>query len=284
MMAEPVDRDLVAALESRLVNAWPSFEIELADGWLLRFAEGYSRRANSATPIVAGATLDADLVADVTAAFEARGLPACFRLTGLEDASASPLLDDLGFAELEASLAMVAPLEPALARDLSVRLAPVPKPAWVEAAASAYGGEKNEPGRLGRIVRLIRRPAVFATFDLDGEDAAWGFAVYERGYVGLYDIVVAPDFRGMGIARRLVTTLMAWGRREGAARAYLQMRETNEVADALYRSLGFETAYRYVLRVPDAAGAGRSRGDQVATTAPAAMSPQAAASGQLGSA
>jgi hypothetical protein len=41
---------LVAALETRLANAWPSFESQIAEGWLLRFAKGYSKRANSATP------------------------------------------------------------------------------------------------------------------------------------------------------------------------------------------------------------------------------------------
>jgi ribosomal protein S18 acetylase RimI-like enzyme len=42
---------------------------------------------------------------------------------------------------------------------------------------------------------------------------------------------------------------MAWGRDEGAHSAYLQVREDNEVARALYESLGFESAYRYSHRV-----------------------------------
>ena len=96
---------------------------------------------------------------------------------------------------------------------------------------------------------MIRQPAAFATLSLDGEDSAWGLAVAERGYVGLYDIVVAPNLRGLGLGRRLVGSLMAWGRQEGASTAYLQMRETNEVAAALYASLGFTTGYRYTHRV-----------------------------------
>ena len=59
---------------------------------------------------------------------------------------------------------------------------------------------------------------------------AWGLGVVERGYVGLYDIVVAPDLRGIGLGRRVVTSLMAWGCREGAHSAYLQVREENEIA------------------------------------------------------
>ena len=46
------DPDLVIGLESRLINAWPSFEYQIYDGWMLRLAKGYSKRANSATPLV----------------------------------------------------------------------------------------------------------------------------------------------------------------------------------------------------------------------------------------
>ena len=42
---------------------------------------------------------------------------------------------------------------------------------------------------------------------------------------------------------------MAWGRREGAHTAYLQVREENEVAGSLYRRSAFEVAYRYTHRV-----------------------------------
>ena len=102
---------------------------------------------------------------------------------------------------------------------------------------------------LSEIVSRIRQPVGFATLSLDEENVAWGMAVAERGYVGLYDIVVAPDLRGLGLSRRLVTSLMAWGRDQGARRAYLQVRESNEVARTLYRSLGFADAYHYTHRV-----------------------------------
>ncbi|MDB5592248.1 MAG: hypothetical protein JWR86_2773 [Enterovirga sp.] len=276
------DRDLVLALESRLVNAWPSFEVELAEGWLLRFAEGYSKRANAASPILPGARLDAGLIEAILASFAERGVAPCFRLTGIEDAGAEAALAAHGLVDYDPSLGMVAELGDELALDSSIRLEPAPKPAWVAAAADAYGGDKSNRDILGRIVRRIRQPAVFATLSLDEQDAAWGLAVTERGYVGLYDIVVAPDLRSLGLGRRLVTSLMAWGQRAGASRAYLQMREANAVADALYRSLGFTTAYRYTHRV--GAEDERRRALTVATSAPAAISPQLSAKAADGSA
>lgn len=251
-MSAAIDRTLVGGLESRLVNAWPAFEVELAEGWLMRFAEGYSKRANAASPILPGARLDEELIAQVLRAFAERGIPACFRLTGIEDDGADALLADEGFVEYDPSLGMVALIDALADPDPSVRIEPVAKPAWIAAAAAAQSVDKQDTTKLGRIVRSIRQPAGFATLVLDGQAAAWGFAVVERGFVGLYDIVVASDLRGLGLGRTLVSGLMGWGQRRGAERAYLQMREANQVADALYRSLGFTTAYRYTHRVlPD---------------------------------
>ena len=275
------DGTLIQALETRLINAWPAFEIEIVEGWILRFAEGYSKRANSATPLMPGATLDEALVDHIGSAFAARGLDSCFRLTGLEAPEVDGILAERGLLSIEPSLGMVAELGAGLQRDPSARIEPAAKPAWLKAAAAAYGGDRDDPDKLGRIVHLIRQPCAFVTLEFDGQAAAWGFAVLERGYVGLYDLVVAPDLQGLGIGRRLVTTLLAWGRDEGATRAYLQMREANHVAAGLYASLGFTTAYRYTQRVPPAAG---RRPSMVATTAPTAISAQASASDALGSA
>ena len=51
------DHSLIIGLESRLLNAWPSFDYQTYDGWILRLANGYSKRANSVTPFLPGASL-----------------------------------------------------------------------------------------------------------------------------------------------------------------------------------------------------------------------------------
>lgn len=267
--------DLTLALEQRLVNAWPAFEIELMDGWLLRYADGYSKRANAATPIVPGARLDDGLVEAIGASYAARGIPVCFRLTGVERDGTERLLADRGYVEHDPSLGLAAPLDEVHALDPSIVLAPVPSAAWVVAAATAYGGDKANHDTLARILTRIRQPAAFATLQLDGDDSAWGFAVLERGYVGIYDVVVAPDLRGLGLGRRLVAGLMSWGRAAGAHAAYLQMRQSNEVAFALYRSLGFDVVYRYSHRIL------RSDGE-AAASAPVTVNTQASAKDQDG--
>lgn len=259
------DLALVQALESRLINAWPSFETQVADGWILRFAKGYSKRANAASPLIPGATLDEALIDHIVAQYEARAIRPTFRLTSLQAGDVDERLAARGFVEIEPTCGMVADLARDYSEEIgdasSIDLEPKVTPQWVRSAATAYGGDKADDGLLIEIVSRIRQPAAFATLNLDEQPAAWGLAVAERGYVGLYDIVVSPDLRGLGLSRAMVVALMDWGAKSGASRAYLQVRETNEVARALYRSLGFTEAYRYTHRVtPEAsAGAARSR-------------------------
>ena len=63
---------LVQQLETRLINAWPSLECQLAHGWILRFAKGYSKRANAATPLIPGVSLSDDLIDHVVRQFTPR--------------------------------------------------------------------------------------------------------------------------------------------------------------------------------------------------------------------
>jgi GNAT superfamily N-acetyltransferase len=246
-MADPA---LVLALESRLVNAWPSFESQLCEGWLLRFARGYSKRANSATPIMGGASVDDALVEHMIKQFLRLNVRPTFRLTGLESPDVDAALAARGFDAIEPTFGMVCDVGAGEWEvDASVTLEENVSKRWVRETAASYGGDKADDSILIEIVSRIRQPHMFASLDLDGTNVAWGLGVAERGYVGLYDIVVSPDLRGLGLGRQIVTSLIAWGRQQGAATAYLQVREENEVARALYASLGFGDAYRYTHRV-----------------------------------
>jgi ribosomal protein S18 acetylase RimI-like enzyme len=243
------DPALVLGLECRLINAWPSFEYLAFEGWILRLAKGYSKRANSASPLVQGAALDDALVDCMETQFLSDNIRPTFRLTSLESPDADRLLSSRGYRLTEPTEVLVTAISEECAADPSVILEPQVTPRWVRETARSYGGEKADDTILVEIVSRIRQKAMFATLDLDGRHVAWGLGVVERGYIGLYDIVVSPELRGIGLGRRVLTSLMSWGRDEGAHTAYLQVREDNEVARSLYLSLGFDVAYRYTHRV-----------------------------------
>lgn len=241
----PSDPALIMGLESRLMNAWPSFDYQFYDGWVLRLAKGYSKRANSASAVMPDAMLDDTLIDTMIRHFLEANVRPTFRLTGLEAPDTHRILDARGFEDIESTFVLTAPIPEDSTLDAEVLIEPKVTRHWVQETAKSYGGDKADDRLLVEIVSRIRQKAAFATLHLDEKPIAWGLGVVERGYLGLYDIVVSPDLRGIGLGRRVVNSLMAWGRAQGVKTVYLQVREANEVARGLYRTLGFEQAYHY---------------------------------------
>jgi GNAT superfamily N-acetyltransferase len=241
--------DLILALECRLINAWPSFDYQLYDGWLLRLAKGYSKRANSATPLSRGASLDEGLLAHMIEHFLAENVRPTFRLNSLEDDGVDAFLAGQGFQAIEPTSVLARVLPDDCTLDPAMTIEPQATLRWVRETARAYGGDKANDEILWKIVMRIRQKAAFATLHLDERPVAWGLAVLERGWIGLYDIVVEPELRGIGLGRRMVSSLLAWGAEQGASHVYLQVRDDNTVAQGLYRSLELERVYGYTHRV-----------------------------------
>lgn len=56
----------------------------------------------------------------------------------------------------------------------------------------------------------------------------------------IHNIAVHPDYRRNGVGRAMLTHIIEAARRVGAQNVTLEVRKSNEAAQALYRSLGFE--------------------------------------------
>jgi N-acetylglutamate synthase len=243
------DVDLIRGLEERLINAWPALQTILIEDWVLRFADGYSKRANSASALRPGAALTPAVEKALRMLYGRKGLEEIVRITPLCDENCEKRLADAGFKDADPTFQMLGPIPKPGPIDPAISLESQPSAAWIEGAARDYGGDKADPLKLGAILRLIRQPAVFATLHKDGVALARGLGVRERGMAGLFDIVVDPAHRGQGHGRRLVEALLRQAAREGAARAYLQVRIGNDSAVSLYRSLGFSPLYLYHHRI-----------------------------------
>ncbi len=238
-------------LEEAAANAWPAPRRLLHDGWLIGLAGPITRRANSVIPLAEGrASLD-DKIAYCRDLYHRRGRPAIFKMTA---AAQPPGLDEAlaerGYRIEAHTRVMTAGLTDDLCRpDPAVEIEADFNPGWLEAAIELNGLTPDKADALAGIVRTILPRRAFVRL-LDGDRiAAVGLGVYDRGYVGLFDLVVRPELRGRGLGVRLIKALLDWGRGQGARRAYLQVEEKNSIARNLYSKLGFEEAYRYWYRV-----------------------------------
>jgi ribosomal protein S18 acetylase RimI-like enzyme len=248
-MSAAADLALVDALERHCAKAWPAPEIVRIHGWELRFARGSrSKRINALTPMVPVPGKFAETLDLARRLCADRGMGCNVRVTPRAGSEAEAELDRRGIAVLDATAVDVAPLGPALAEGPDVAITASPEGGWLAGMTVASRVPEAEKPVIARLLGDVLYPQAFATALQDGEPVAFARAAAGDGLLGIFHVVTMPEARRRGHALRAVTALMAWGRRQGAMRAYLQVQEANAAARALYARLGFREAYRYVYR------------------------------------
>ena len=244
------DRDLAWRVEETCHNAWPGLRQVMVGDWVLRFADGVSRRANSANPLHAQAgDLDA-VIAVCRDLFPAQGRPVLFRIPSLLDPAVDAHLASLGYTDEGETRTLYADMT-ALpsAEDPEIEIAPRPTPDWLAAMMAAQGWSAADGETYGRIVGSIVIPAAFVGLRVDGQLAALTYGAVHDRLLCFESVITAEAFRGRGFARRMLTAIFAWGRSAGAEGACLQVEATNDPAVALYTGLGLKTElYRYHYR------------------------------------
>jgi GNAT superfamily N-acetyltransferase len=238
----------IRSLEERAFNAWPALNTVFCDGWVFRLSGGYTKRANSANALAPKGAFSG-VLRSAEAFYRRQGLPTIFRLSPLAGERPDAVLNERGFCAIDETMVMIADLGADAAVDPDVAISRAPDEAWRHGFAEANAVALEKRGTHDQMLASIKLPAAFATLSENGQVLAYGLAVAERGLVGLFDIVTIPAARRRGAGRRLVSSLLAWGRSEGAMAAYLQVVAMNAPAIALYERFGFREAYRYHYRV-----------------------------------
>ncbi len=239
-------------VEEISLNAWPALQTMLLDGWLLRFANGYSRRNNSVNALFAGQLPLPEKIARCEAIFRRQGQPPTFRMTpfsqpdDLDAALAARGYDKISPTSVQG--ATLAQLPPA-GSSITVRRRFAPDDAWVVAYSQMNQVRAGKEETLRQILDHIPLDACYASIEQNGEMVACGLGVLQEQFVGLFDIVTHPAQRGRGLGKAIVLDLMQWAAENGAARAYLQVVADNAPALRLYAGLGFIELYQYWYRV-----------------------------------
>lgn len=247
----------VQKIEELALNAWPGLQTYLYDGWVIRLAEGYTKRANSVTPLYGyGGSGEFGLEEKVErceGVYQGlkRPQPVIFRIPSFvaEAQELDAFLAERGYERLDETLVMGLDLEEA-EFEQSRRAYIMPGRDGLSSWLSAYG--RMSQSRTGEVHQKIllqmlgeRCPMMLMT----NETVACGLGVYDAGYVGLFDIVTAEEHRRQGYGRELVESLLGWGLMNDALYAYLQVVAENAAAVNLYKQLGFEEQYRYWYRI-----------------------------------
>lgn len=251
-MSPEMPHGLIMRAEEATLNAWPAPSQILLDGWVLRFADGHTKRANSVNPIRAGARRDLrEKVRACDALFLANGIEPCFRLPPFAEAGVEAALDAEGYGGAEDVTRVVwRPLDATVGGwDAEIVEGP-PTDEWLDAKDRLQGDSAADAAGRRRILKGAVLPGAFAGVrGDDGRLASLAYGAVSDGMLVLNMVVTDAAQRGRRLAERACGALLAWGADQGADGACLQVVAANDAGNALYSRLGFATElYRYHYR------------------------------------
>ena len=240
---------MIQLIEEISLNAWPSLQTLLVDGWVLRFANGYTKRANSINPLYASANHVEEKIQFCEEVYRRNDLPVVFKMTpAAHPENLDEMLADRGY-EVDS---------PTSVQTMELRDADSPPDEkldatltdeWLAAFCRMSGiSDERKPTLRQMLTSIVPQKCFAAIFQTD-QIITCGLGVRQGNHIGFYDIVTDKSFRNQGYGKRLLRSLLTWGRQNGARNAYLQVMLNNAPALRLYSQLGFKEIYQYWYRI-----------------------------------
>lgn len=245
-----ISYQMIHRLEETSLNAWPSLQQILYDGWILRFANGYTKRANSVNPVYRGTIDIYEKIARCEQIYVYKNLTPVFRITPITyPENLDEILAKAGFEKKDVVSVQVMDLisfQPQTAscvrwEDFSQN--------WLNNYVCLSGIPLKEQESLASILRNIPSKKCFAVLLKENWVVSCGLGVLENQYIGLFEIITAKTEQRKGYGKELILNILDWAKQNDAKKAYLQVVMNNEPALNLYSKLGFKEAYQYFYRI-----------------------------------
>lgn len=257
--------------EEIAMNAFPAIQVELYDGWVLRYTGGYTFRGNSVNPIYPSSIDLVEKVLECERRYREQGLPNVFKMTEIAREGLDMVLDRFGYEiQKEADIMVIQLMHEKVAGDskkkeeVSLEVNTIENSTiseevkvdlhlteeWLDDFV-VLNGTTEEPlkSTAKEALRKIQSPIFCAGIYKNGKMIACGLGVLEREKIGLFDIRVKECYRRLGLGTEICRQIINEGKKHGAKEGYLQVASTNVGAIKLYEKLGFTKAYTYWYRV-----------------------------------
>jgi ribosomal protein S18 acetylase RimI-like enzyme len=183
--------------------------------------------------------------------FKLKKIPCRFKLTDSPELTElDKRLSEMGYTVDAPALLMSHPAVSAILYDEeNIQASVTPAREWINFFVSHKKLDYTDTRTLRQILGRILPEKRFFWKTEKGRVIACLLAVYERGYIGLFDLFVDEAFRGKQHGLSLLRRTLSEGVARKCDKAYLQVDETNIRAISIYQSLGFEVTYRYWYRL-----------------------------------
>ena len=189
-------------------------------------------------------------IAECERRYFGQGVPTIFKITDGLDIEFDKLLAKQGYEVVTPTYLMTVDLNPLHIVPGECVMTSHIDDNWMEAyfTLSKYTDEmKIDIAR--RIYSNIKVSVLCGRITNNGMTIACGLCVIERGYAGLFNVVVDEEQRGKGYGIGICESLLSEAKRIGAHTSYLQVVQHNHTAINMYTKLGYKNLYSYWYRV-----------------------------------
>lgn len=248
-----VDLGAVARLERSMLTSWPALSTAFDGDWVIRLADGVTKRSNSVTCLAAD---DRDLetrIDHIQAIYDRFALPTIFRLSPLASPALDTALEHRGWRRFDETIVMtsdIAALDMSKGGDasLDVHIRTEPDRRWLQSCYRIEGDEGTHLNTLDAMLKGLIPEAGYGRIGTSDQIDALALMVVDAELTGLFEVLTSPAKRRQGLAETLLYQLFAWSWTRGASTAWLAVVADNEPAKRLYQKLGFREVYRYHYR------------------------------------
>jgi hypothetical protein len=242
---------MIRQIEEISLNGWPALQTIHYDGWIIRFADGVTKRSNSVNPIYES-NLDVDLKIDYCEKlYRSQGLPSCFKITEIvQPQDLDQMLENRGYKRMfDISVQLINTGNFTTDLDKHIDILEFTDDSWLYHYVKMNGVNPLNRPVLKKIIDQIILPKGLFTLKKDGIIVGCGLGVIENHHIGLFDIVIDKQYRNQSLGQIMIENILRWGKSKGAETAYLQVLTDNASAIRLYDKVGFKEAYAYWYRI-----------------------------------
>lgn len=246
----------IKKLQEILMNCWPAHCYYFLNGWVMRFTEGVTSRANSVFPLnYTGDTysLERD-IKFVEKAYQAYNLPTIFTIPDyFEPKNLDVKLIEHGYQQLgcitHTMIITVQDLRNEINNDEFSYIFHSERVNKISTFLSKFSKRdlqsQNVLDRLANRIIIPQKRYIVAEYGNKVVGTLMGI-LDPHGFLYLAEVLVDPDFRQQKIATSMYfKTINEWGIPKGVKKIWLQVEIENMEAMNLYTKLGFEKAYSY---------------------------------------
>jgi len=248
-------KNLVRCLQENLINSWPAQYYFFHNGWILRFNDGVTSRANSVIPLnyYGNKTIIYKDIETVERAYQKYNLPTVFMMHDFHKPSyLRNKLIERGYMEFDFTIGMgchIKDIKSLKVNNIITYSLYNERTTEISDFLAKYSARpKDQQIIIREITQRIKIPKkcfILARHQEKIIGTLMG-VLDQKGILYLADIVVDPNHRRKGIAISLFyKATIEWALPKNAKFVWLQVEIVNINAIKLYKKLGLKELYNY---------------------------------------